>query len=251
MASHRAEIPLSFPLLSQPVVHGLLTLFKALSENERLAKSIDPESNAAMEAVDPSILREALDAQSGQRFRIGEMNDPSEVLSVILNDLASSRHLIDTSRIPRIIKVFGLNLSEKLICDRCGVTSHVMEAHMEFFHITSSSGLRFVASCEGKKSTVALLHDLEDQNQKMCDKDIKGCGKLGVPSKTLEKLPDVFTLQVAWEPSVKVDEINETLDLIDTVVRPDMMRSNKLLSWDILWLTSLSSSFLLLALRLI
>ena len=170
-----------------------------------------------MEAVDPSILREALDAQSGQQFRIGEMNDPSEVLSVILNDLATSAHLRDANFRPQVTKLFGLGLSEELVCDKCGVRSHVMESHMEFFHITSSSGLRCMALAEGR-STVALLRLLDDQSQKMCDKDINGCGKLAVPSKTLERLPDVFTLQVAWEPSVQVDEISDTLRLLDTEV---------------------------------
>ena len=198
------------------MVYGLVSLFKSLSENERRAQSV---TEGAMEAVDPSVLREALDALPGhQQFRRGEMNDPSEVLSVIFDCLARSQPLLDSAYKPAAVSIFGLVLKEELICSQCEVRSHVIDHHVEFFHITSSSGLRIMAEAEGGRSTVNLLRIIENQNLKMCDKDLKGCGAAASPTRTLEKLPDVFSLLVAWEPSVQGDEITKTLELIDTEV---------------------------------
>ena len=43
--------------------------------------------------MDPSDLREALDALPDHNFKLGEMNDPSEVLSAIYECLAKPKQL--------------------------------------------------------------------------------------------------------------------------------------------------------------
>ena len=98
-------------------------------------------------AVDPSHLREALDALPGHDFRLGEMNDPSEVLGAIFECLAAVLHLRgsrDTSR-AMVDEVFGLQLRESVWCS-CGVESHMVQGHVEYFHVITASMLRTLKS---------------------------------------------------------------------------------------------------------
>ena len=42
-------------------------------------------------------------------------------------------------------RVFGIVLSEQLICAHCGRASHVAEPHVEYFHIVQATALRNMA----------------------------------------------------------------------------------------------------------
>ena len=64
----------------------------------------------------------------------------------------------------------------------------------------------------------SLLKGLESQNQKKCDKDIKGCDTPSSPLRSLLNVPAVFTMLVAWEENVSAEEIKSTLEVIDTEV---------------------------------
>ena len=63
-----------------------------------------------------------------------------------------------------------------------------------------------------------LLKALESQNQKKCDKDIKGCDAPDSPYRALINVPAVFTMLMAWEENVSSEDIKGTLELIDTEV---------------------------------
>ena len=64
-----------------------------------------------------------------------------------------------------------------------------------------------------------ILKDLEEQNQKKCDKDIGGCEAVGIPFRTLCNSPGVFTVLVAWEENVTGEDIQMTLKSMDSEVR--------------------------------
>ena len=64
-----------------------------------------------------------------------------------------------------------------------------------------------------------MLKNLESQNRKKCDKDLGGCDALGVPFRQLLNAPAVFTMLVAWEENVSGEDIQGTLNIIDTEVR--------------------------------
>lgn len=106
--------------------------------------------------VDPNELREALDAQPGQKFSIGEMSDPSEVLMAVYECMAKVPTLkmpvagVDT---PVVDIFFGLRLREELHCSACNVVSHEMASHMEYYLIIQATALRSLArSGEGHGS---------------------------------------------------------------------------------------------------
>ena len=95
-------------------------------------------------AVDPSHLREALDALPGHDFKLGEMNDPNEVLGAIFECLAAVPHLRgsrDASR-AMVDEVFGLQLSASVRCPACHVVSHIVRSHVEYFHVITATLLR-------------------------------------------------------------------------------------------------------------
>lgn len=53
-----------------------------------------------------------------------------------------------------------------------------------------------------KGSMASLLHSLEQQNFKKCDKEKGGCNHLGTPARKLHNTPHVFTLLMVWEETV-------------------------------------------------
>lgn len=99
--------------------------------------------------MDPNELREAMDAQPGQKFCIGEMSDPSEVLMAVYECMAKVPALtmsvagVDT---PVVDIFFGLRLREELHCSKCSVVSHEMPSHVEYYLIIQATALRALAS---------------------------------------------------------------------------------------------------------
>lgn len=96
--------------------------------------------------VDPNALREALDAQSGEKFNIGEMSDPSEVLMTVYECMAHVEGLRDNSGTPLVDTFFGIRLHEELQCQSCPVVSHKMPSHVEYYLIIPATALRSLAS---------------------------------------------------------------------------------------------------------
>lgn len=95
--------------------------------------------------MDPNALREALDAHSGQKFYIGEMSDPSEVLMTIYECMTKVPALRDGANIPLVDLFFGLRLREALHCQSCNVVSHKLASHIEYFLIIQATALRALA----------------------------------------------------------------------------------------------------------
>ncbi|MEW5304043.1 MAG: hypothetical protein WDW36_006678 [Sanguina aurantia] len=226
------------------VVQALAGLFHALEG----AKQQEGGEGAARSTVDPSELREALDAQPGYQFHIGEMSDPSEVLLLIYECMskvpalrwavAAPAHTPATADggggggatgggggggggdVPMVDAVFGLRLHEALHCEACPVVSHTLASHMEYFLIIQATALRALAAVEGTKCTMgALLHVADSQCPKFCDTDIGGCNLPAAPRKTLERLPQVLTLLLAWEENVTADDIRETMAIVKETCR--------------------------------
>ncbi len=73
-----------------------------------------------------------------------------------------------------------------------------------------------------------IIHDIEAQHQKRCDKDPPhgGCNTLTPVTKALSNVPDVFTLLLAWEQDVSSEEIAGTMDYIDEVLKPQEVFTN-------------------------
>lgn len=198
-----------------PVVHNLALLFRALTQAKQ-----QWTSGAARSVVDPTQLREALDTMPHHNFRLGEMNDPSEVLTAIYECLTKVVQLRTAKNVPHVDNIFGLVLREQLQCQWCRHVSHVVKPHIEYFHIVQATALRVSAVCGGG-SMSTMLKDLDSQNQKKCDKDIGGCDRPGTPLRHLVNRPHMFTLLMAWEEQVSGDEIRGTLDVVDTEVTLD------------------------------
>ncbi|GAX78212.1 hypothetical protein CEUSTIGMA_g5654.t1 [Chlamydomonas eustigma] len=194
---------------NQPVVYCLAHLFKALTAAQL---SLEGGDGVVSDPVDPSDLREALD---NHNFRVGEMNDPSEVLSSIYECLVKIPVLKSIRGRSKVEEIFGLELKQELRCPACHVTSHVFKRHVEYFHIVQATALRNM-SLIVPGSLSYRLKELEAQNFKKCDKDVGGCDRPDTPFRQLLNQPSVFTLQMAWEEQVSADDIKDTLEVVDT-----------------------------------
>lgn len=78
---------------------------------------------------------------------------------------------------------FGMRLREHLHCPECDQITHIVAPHVEHYHVVSAAALRMVALAaeDGPPDDVAeALRFVEQQQQKMCDKDLAGCGTPGV-----------------------------------------------------------------------
>jgi hypothetical protein len=74
-----------------------------------------------------------------------------------------------------------------------------------------------------------VLHELEQQTQKSCDRDAGGCGREQHVQSFLEGAPPrAFILQLAWEShNQSSDDIGATMAIIQQVPfrRPQTLRS--------------------------
>lgn len=206
-------------LQRHPVAAALLGLFQSLETAEK-----DWQPGQARQVVNPTELREALDALPGAAFRLGEMSDAAELLAAIYECLREVPQHASAPPGKQVVEgVFGLRLSEKLHC-ACGVVSHVVKPHIEYFHIVHATALRTIAACM-EPATVGrggrLLREVEQQHRKRCDVELGGCNQWQVPTKCLEAQPQVFTLQLAWEgDAVSGEDIRDTLAALSESLDP-------------------------------
>lgn len=65
-----------------------------------------------------------------------------------------------------------------------------------------------------------FVQEIDAQDQKTCDTDERGCGRLNPIQRFLEGVPPpVFTLQLAWESHAESAEaITEVLDAVQEVL---------------------------------
>lgn len=198
-----------------PVVEALTGLFHALSAAER-----EWQPGRKRRVVNPTALREALDALPGHRFRIGEMNDASEVLGAVYDCLRDVPRLVHAQYgTPVVEDFFGLKMWEHVKCGACGVVSHHVRSHVEWFHIVAATALRDVAAALPGHGFGNLLRQLDAQHVKRCDKELGGCERAIQPIKTIERTPNVFCVQLAWEADVAAEEIAGTMAAVEEVVR--------------------------------
>ena len=86
--------------------------------------------------------------------------------------------------------VFGLRLTEKVVCRACGMETHNIPEHYEHLIVVNSISLHFAAqACGGARRMDQLLAELFNQEQKFCDKDEGGCGEPNVSGLALGPLP--------------------------------------------------------------
>jgi hypothetical protein len=76
--------------------------------------------------------------------------------------------------------IFGLRLSEKVICSSCGKETHKVPEHYEHLIVVNSASLTMAAEVGAAVGMDGLLRFLSDQEQKYCDKDEGGCGTQNV-----------------------------------------------------------------------
>lgn len=63
-----------------------------------------------------------------------------------------------------------------------------------------------------------LLHLLEAQAQKTCDRDLRGCGQPNIVQRLLQRRPGVYCIQLAWEQLVDPGDVADTLAAVDETI---------------------------------
>lgn len=76
--------------------------------------------------------------------------------------------------------VFGLLLSEKVVCRSCGKETHKVPQHYEHLVVVNSTSLSMLYLMGQAVGMDNLLREMFDQEMKMCDKDEGGCGEPNV-----------------------------------------------------------------------
>lgn len=76
--------------------------------------------------------------------------------------------------------VFGLLLTERVVCQACGLETHKVPAHYEHLIVVNSASLNLAAMTMPDASMDHLLAFLFAQETKFCDKDVGGCGEPNV-----------------------------------------------------------------------
>ncbi|KAF6258340.1 hypothetical protein COO60DRAFT_1284604 [Scenedesmus sp. NREL 46B-D3] len=201
LAAHEAE---------HPVVVALRKLFMDMQQAE---SGWQPGGERAV--VNPTALREALDSVT--QFKQQEMNDANELLDTLYECFKKAQNSPgeEGSRGVLVDSVFGLSVKEEVNCRQpgCGKRTHVIGLHWEHLLVVNTMALTFAAYGipEGASDMGRLLRTLFDQEQKMCDKDIGGCGTAYPPERSCQMAPRVLTLQLVWNQDVKSDEIGSAL----------------------------------------
>mmetsp|Transcript_6031 Transcript_6031/g.17259 ORF Transcript_6031/g.17259 Transcript_6031/m.17259 type:complete len:957 (-) Transcript_6031:564-3434(-) len=191
------------------IVTALVQLFQDFLTHEK-----DP----TCAAVNPNRLREAL-SRKGLAFRMGEMNDASEVLRTLYEALEACG-LSDL-----VTANFGLEVSEAVNCRVCDMRSH-LNVYMQYFANVSAAALRGEAAKESPDRPRTLgtrLRDIDDSVYKTCDTDLGGCGNLKQVQRVVDKghVPSVISLEVGWASmSEAPSDIRATMDAIDNYLDP-------------------------------
>ncbi|XP_024013843.1 uncharacterized protein LOC18021056 isoform X2 [Eutrema salsugineum] len=211
------------------VVCSLYEIFTALNA---------ASSETQKEPVAPSSLRIALSKlyPDSSFFQEAQMNDASEVLAVIFDCLhcsfAQSSSVSDAESLESNFtgswdcanrtciahSLFGMDISEQLNCNSCGLESRHMK-YTSFFHNINASALRTMKVTFAENSFDELLNLVEMNHQLACDPDAGGCGKPNHIHHILTTPPHVFTTVLGWQNTCEnVEDIAATLAALNTEI---------------------------------
>ncbi|KAH1248700.1 Inactive ubiquitin carboxyl-terminal hydrolase 54 [Glycine max] len=211
------------------VVCALYEIFTALDTASK---------DSRREAVAPTSLRIALSNlyPHSNFFQEAQMNDASEVLSVIFDCLhrsficgssVSDAESAESSCMGSwdcangsciAHSLFGMNIFEQMNCYHCGLESRHMK-YTSFFHNINASALRTMKDTFAESSFDKLLNLVEMNHQLACDLEAGGCGKLNHIHHFLSTPPHVFMTVLGWQnTSESADDITETLAALSTKI---------------------------------
>ncbi|KAL2482457.1 Ubiquitin carboxyl-terminal hydrolase-related protein [Forsythia ovata] len=188
-----------------------------------------PNTDTRREAVDPTSLRVALSNlyPDSNFFQEGQMNDASEVLGVILDSLHQSFPCEPVIRVGTLDckglsciahSLFGMDISERMNCDSCGVESRHLK-YKSFYHNINASALRTLKVRYPENSFDELLNLVEMNNPLACDPEAGGCGKLNYIHHVLSAQPHVFVTVLGWQNTCeRIDDIKATLAALSTEI---------------------------------
>ncbi|KAK9809101.1 hypothetical protein WJX72_009369 [[Myrmecia] bisecta] len=200
------------PQLAQgnDVVAALVDLFHAFAEEA--AERREPANLKEHQVVAPTALREALSALPSQNFRMGEMNDASEVLLALYGSLELVKDAAGRALgLDLVNRSFGLEVSESVHCPDCSLETH-KTSYTQYFYNVSATALRLVKTFSVDETFGMILRQIEGNHQKTCDTDRGGCGNKLSVRHFLNSVPLIFTLQLAWE-----SQQEEGQDILDTL----------------------------------
>ncbi|KAG6512868.1 hypothetical protein ZIOFF_031002 [Zingiber officinale] len=199
------------------------------------------------DAVAPTSLRIALSNlyPDSKFFQEGQMNDASEVLSVIFDCLHKSFKVHSGDNDAGLQKnnsegswdctnssciahtLFGMNIDEQMNCYNC----HSQTRHLKytsFFQNINANSLRtakasltsFLGYIMCPESSLDdLLKTVEMNHRLSCDVEAGGCGKQNYVNHILSHPPHVFTAVLGWQSTTEsADDISATLAAITTDV---------------------------------
>ncbi|KAJ6672488.1 UBIQUITIN SPECIFIC PROTEINASE [Salix viminalis] len=165
------------------------------------------------EVVAPTSLRIALSNlyPNSNFFQECQMNDASEVLAVIFDCLhrafTSDLHGSDSESVLRsgmeswgctkkkaciVHSHFGMDISEQMNCQSCGVESRYLK-YNAFFHNINATALRTMKVMCAESCFDELLNLVEMNHQLTCDPEGGGCGKPNYIHHIMSNPPHVFT----------------------------------------------------------
>eukprot|EP00258_Populus_trichocarpa_P021555 XP_024437574.1 uncharacterized protein LOC7484760 isoform X4 [Populus trichocarpa] len=191
------------------------------------------------EAVAPTSLRIALSNlyPNSNFFQEGQMNDASEVLAVIFDCLhrafttglhGSDSESVECSGMESwectkknaciVHSLFGMDISEQMNCQSCGVESRHLK-YNAFFHNINATALRTMKVMCAESCFDELLNLVEMNHQLTCDPEAGGCGKPNYIHHIMSTPPHVFTTVLGWRKTCEsIDDIKATLAALSTEI---------------------------------
>ena len=130
------------------------------------------------------------------------------------------RHARGVAAESPIQRMFGLDVSERVVCARCAKATHVL-SYSTFFHIVHAASLRAAAAAAPAASFEQRLASILGEDCTGCDTDVGGCGRPTPISHALTRQPEVFTISLAWESNAaSEEEVATTLAALSPVLQP-------------------------------
>ncbi|KAI7841106.1 hypothetical protein COHA_005331 [Chlorella ohadii] len=158
-------------------LHGLFCELTALDmqskEAAAAAASGASPPRRQRPVIDPTPLREALNALPSQEFKMGEMSDAGELLLVLYEHIQAAAPA--EAAAAAVDRAFGLHIAEAVRCQKCGRVTQEGR-YTQYFHNVPAVALRGSLRSGADPGFGARLRALEDKHQKTCDTDVGGCG---------------------------------------------------------------------------
>ena len=222
-------------VLDVAVVHGLQQLFRALDGGAQLRREAGGPSASGRPVMAPTGLRLALAALLGAGSEgeglLNEMADAAEILTQMyecFQRVSSSSRKGEEEKSP-VCTMFILAVQERVVCAECGVSSHAL-TYDTFFHLVHSTALREERRRQGGGSLEDVLAGLIGSDTKGCDRDLRGCGRQMPVTFQLMRLPQVFTISLAWDTAQASEvEVAETMQVrrARLPARPSLSRASR------------------------